>query len=348
MRICYINFTLSNPRDQITLRGLKENGVQVTELTDNSAGWRKYFNIAKKYRQHKKDYDLVMIGYTGSALVVFMRLITTQKIVYNALATFYDSMIVSRFGGSFFSFSAAWHFLIDFFAFRFATISFLECQSQKDLVVKVFKVKPSKISVQYVGTDDREFYFDPAVKKLDDFTVVFRGAFLPEAGADVVIRAAKELEGKGVNFRILGRGLLQKQMEALIAELKPTNLDFETAKLPIDELRRKMLECHISLGQLADHPRVHTTIPHKVFESMSMKLPYLTGENKGVMEVVHDGVECFTVPPGDHKALAQKIFELKNQQEKINQVAQNAYVLYKNEFTPKILAEKVLKRIATE
>lgn len=357
MRICYINFNLNNTRDQITLKGLKENGVAVKEISDNGRGWKKYLNIARAYRANEKECDVVMVGYAGSVLVIFMRLVSLfglvsfrpqKKIVYNALATFYDSMIVSRYGGRLFSVFSVWYYFVDFIAFRAATHSFLECQSQKDLVVRVFKINPRKISIQFVGTDDTQFYFEPSVPKLAMFTAVFRGAFLPEAGADVVVRAAKELECDNIQVRILGRGLLLKEIQALIAELQPKNLELITELLPIQDLRKKMLECHVSLGQLANHPRVHTTIPHKVFESMAMKLPYLTGRNVGVMEIIEEGKTCFTVPPGDYKALAQKIRELKTQSQKLAEVAEAGYQLYLREFTPKILARKVVTQIASQ
>lgn len=343
MKICYVSLKLDNPRDQITLRGLKEIGIEVIIIEVKEPGFKKYLTLAREFRSYKEKIDIVMIGYASSVLVIFMRLLTRKKIIYNALATFYDSMIVSRYGGKLLSISSGWYYFIDFLAFRLATHSFLECQAQKDLVVKVFKINPKKILVHFVGTDDTQFCFDPAVKKLDRFTVVFRGMFLPEAGADVAIRAAKELEQKDIQVRIIGRGLLSKEIGKLANELKPKNLELITTRLPIEALRQKMAECHLSLGQLANHPRVHTTIPHKVFESMAMKLPYLTGENKGVMEIIKNGETCFTVTPGDYHALARKILELKENPTELNRVAENAYQLYRREFTPKILAQKIIE-----
>jgi glycosyltransferase involved in cell wall biosynthesis len=345
MKICYVSFKLDNPRDQITLRGFEEIGVEVKVISDKTPGWKKYLNIAREYRAVQKECELIMIGYASSLLVIFMRLISSKRIVYNALATFYDSMIISRFGGSVLSLRAWWYYLIDFAAFRVADKISLECQAQKNLAVRVFGLNPRKISVHFVGTDDREFYFDSSIPKLKQFTVVFRGMFLPEAGADVAVRAAKELEDQNIQIRLIGRGLLLKEIEDLVKELKPKNLEFITAKLPIVELRKKMLECHISLGQLADHPRVHTTIPHKAFESMSMRLPYLTGTNKGVMEILEENKTCFTVPPGDYRALAHKIVELRDRPAELERVAANAWRLYHEEFTPKILAQKIIEKL---
>ncbi|MDO8231939.1 MAG: glycosyltransferase [bacterium] len=345
MKVCYINFSLNNPRDQITLTALRANAVSVTEISDNTPGLKKYLHIARLYREKGCDSDAVMVGYAGSVLVIFMRLMTRKKLFYNTLATFYDSMIISRMGGTLFSLQSLGYYLIDFAAFHLADRAFLECGAQKDMVVRMFRVKPSKISVHFVGTNDQEFYFDPTVPKLKQFTVVFRGMFLPEAGADVVIRAAKELEKENIRVRVIGRGLLLPEIERLAKELAPSNLDLIIERLPIEDLRRSMLECHLSLGQLADHPRVHTTVPHKVFESLSMKLPYLTGANKGVMEFLTDTETCFTVSPGDYRALAQKILELRDRSDVLGRVSESAYQLYQREFTHKILGKKILREL---
>ena len=341
MKICYVSFVLSKPRDQITLRGLRGNGVTVKEISCTGKGLNKYLKLIKEFHACEKEYDLVMVGYASSVLVSVLRFFTRKKIVYNALATFYDSMVISR--GK----SLILYWLIDALAFNLADQIFLECQAQKDLVVKIFKINHDKISVHFVGTDDKQFYFDPAVPKLKQFTVVFRGMFLPEAGADVVILAAKELETTDIRVRIIGRGFLKSEIEKMVEKLKPANLELITETLPIETLRNKMLECHLSLGQLAIHPRVHTTIPHKVFESMAMKLPYLTGDNKGIMEILYDGQTCFAVPSGDYRKLASKILELKDNQTELDSVAENAYQLYRREFTPRILAQKMLEEMGS-
>lgn len=342
MRICYINFSLDNARDQITLKSLRASGVIVTEISDKTPGLKKYFNILRHYRDKGRDSDVIMIGYAGSILVICLKLLTRKKVIYNTLATFFDSMIISRMGGNVFSLKSLWYYMVDFAAFHLADRSFLECEAQKSMVVKLFRVRSSKISVQFVGTNEEEFYFDASIPKREQFTVVFRGMFLPEAGVDIVIRAAKELEQEKVHVRVIGRGLLLPEIERLAKELSPSNLELITERLPIEELRRSMLECHLSLGQLADHPRVHTTVPHKVFESLNMKLPYLTGANRGVMEFLTDTETCFTVQPGNYRALAQKILELRDRPDVIACVSENAYQLYQREFARQVLGNKIL------
>ena len=345
MKIAYINISTNNPRDMITIRGLQENGVFVLEITDCTPGWKKFCHIGRRLLSERDNYDLIVVGYAGSILVPLARVISRKKVVYNALATFFDSMIVSRGKGKIFSIQTIRYYIIDYLAFHLAHKIFIECEAQKNLIKKIFHVNPHKISVQFVGTNELDFYLDPTVKKLDKFTVLFRGKFLPEAGADVVLKAAKLLEGTNIDFRIIGNGLLEKEIRQLSDQLKCTNIELITKYLAVEKLREKMLECHLSLGQMADHSRVHTTIPHKAFESLIIKLPYLTGRNQGVLEILKEEETCLCVRPGDHEDLAEKILALKNQPELLEKIASAGFKLYQDYFTTKKLGEKVLKEL---
>ena len=157
-----------------------------------------------------------------------------------------------------------------------------------------------------------------------------------------MIEAAKILEDQNVKFLVIGHGFLYKKVNALMAELSPKNLEMQNQRLSIKELRELMLSCHISLGQLADHPRLDRTLPCKLFESLAMKLPYLTGRNKAALELLTENETCACANPGDASDLAQKILSLKNDPVQLNAIGQNAYELYKNKLTSRRLAEEVM------
>lgn len=347
MRILYINIHRGNARDITTIRGLRENSVEVTELTDNTAGWKKFYGITKKYYRQGRGVDLIIIGYTGAIFVPLLRLISGKKVIYNALAPLSDGMITSRDGGKKFTLRFFKYWLIDWLAFHLAHKTIVESEAQKKFVAKTFFLKPEKIVVNYTGVDDHSFFFDLQIKKLEIFTAVFRGKFLPEAGVDVLIRAAKELERHNIKVRIIGHGLLEKEIRALIAELRPTNLELITERLPITVLRQKMQECYLSIGQVANHPRLERTIPHKVFESLALKLPYLTSRQPAILELLTEDKNCFCVRPGSWQELSDKILELKNQPALLEMVAKNGFVLYQETFTSKILGRKLRARITT-
>ena len=108
-----------------------------------------------------------------------------------------------------------------------------------------------------------------------------------------------------------------------------------------------MQKCHVSLGQLSDHPRLSRTLPHKAYESLAMKLPYLTAENAGVLELVNPGESCFVCRPADAESLAGKILWMRDNHEATEKVAEQGYKLYVNELKSDILVKELMKNILT-
>jgi len=345
MNIGYVNINSGNPRDTTTIRGLRENGVVVTEITDNTSGWKKFIRITQKIRGGENDFDLVIVGYTGGILVPWLWLTERRPIVYNALASFFESMIISRKVGRKFSFSGFKYWIIDWLAFSLSKSILVESEHQKNYIHKTFHTSSDKIVVHLTGVDNSSFYFDPSVKKLKQFTVLFRGKFLPEAGVDIVLRAAKMLEGKDIGFRILGHGLLEEEARWLIGDLELKNVELITEYLPLNKLREKMLECHLSLGQMANHPRLQNTIPHKAFESLAMKLPYLTGRQPAILEILKEDGTCFCCQPGNSEDLTAKILELKEKPEDLEKIKERGFNLFQKTLTTKAMGQELIKRI---
>ncbi len=343
MRICYLNLTKGMPpRDSVYLGGLKENGVEVVECYDSSPSWKKFWNLFKKHRAVAGNYDLLWVGYTAHIIVPFARLISRKKVIFNALASLYEGIIVSRGQGSPFSPRGIYCWLADFLVFHCASLSLVESDEQKKYIARKFFVNEKKLLRAWTGVDDSIFFYDPAIKKLPIFTVLFRGGFLPESGIERALEAAKILENEDINFRIIGWGMLEGRVEEMIKKLELKNVEWVRKKLPLEELRVKMQECHLSLGQLSNHDRLNRTIPHKAFESIAMKIPYLTARNKGILELLKENETCFCCNPADAEDLAQKILELKNKPEFRRRITEGAYQLYLRELTSKILAKKVL------
>lgn len=343
MTFLYVNVTKEIlPRDKVYLDGLRKNGIEIKEYTDNSGALKKFWEIFKKHRAIRGNYDLMWVGYTAHILVPFARLISRKKIIFNALGSLYEGIIVSRGQGTPLSFRGIYCWLVDFLAFHYASLSLVESNEQKKYIARKFLVNEKKLLRAWTGADDSIFFYNPAIKKLPIFTVLFRGRFLPESGIEYALEAAKILENENINFRIIGWGMLERKVEEMIKKLGLKNVERMRNKLPWEELRVKMQECHLSLGQLSNHDRLNRTIPHKAFESIAMKIPYLTARNRGILELLTEDQTCFCCNPADAKDLAQKILELKNKPESRRQAVGNAYQLYLRELTPKILAKKVL------
>jgi glycosyltransferase involved in cell wall biosynthesis len=347
MRICYLNITDNiPPRDAVYIRGLKENGVEIIEIMDSSRLAKKFYNIFKKHHLLAGNYDILWVGYTAHILVPFAWLISRKKIIFNALSSLHEGIIISRRKAGRFSFLALYCWLIDFLAFHLATLSLVESYEQKNYLMRMFYLKENKLLRVWTSADNSKFFYDPKINKLPVFTVLFRGGFLPESGVEITLKTAKLLENNNINFRVIGSG--QKNENVFEMEMKKmglNNMEIIRKKIPCNKLNIIMQECHLSLGQLANHDRLIRTIPHKAFESMSMKIPYLTARNKGVLELLKDNETCFCCNPGDPEDLAKKILELANNYSMAQKVAENAFNLFQKELTPNVLAKQITEAI---
>jgi len=342
MKICF--FGIYNPnysRNKIIISGLKGNGVELIECRTDKKGLFKYFDLVKKHWRLRKEYDIMIVSYPGFQSVILAKFLTRKPIIFDALCTMYEGVILSRGQSGMLGIKSLYIKFVDWLAVKCADVVLVESENQKIYFEKIFG-KSSKYKVIYTGADDGVFYKDDRVIKKEKFTVVFRGKFLPEAGVQYVIDTAKILEAKQVDFVIIGNGFMQDEIKAQIGAYKLANLQLISENLSYDELRIKMLECHISLGQLADHERLERTIPHKCFETLAMGLPYVTAKTSAVAEILTDGENCLFVNPADPKDLAEKILMLKNNSDLMKKIGDNGYELYKQKFTPKMLAKDIL------
>ncbi len=342
MRFYYIQTKHNYAPDKRLIDGLRQNGHNVTAVSETNIGIKKYFSLARQFVANREPCDAIIIGYTLPHFIPLIRLLTTKKIVFNAVASQYEANVISRNTyGSHPLMTFKW-WIVDFISFHLSSKILLESTAQTDFVHNLFGVPRRKLMRSWVSVDEDIFFRDSSIKKYSEFTVLFRGRFLPESGIDTIIKAAKILEDRGVNFLIVGHGFLYKTVNKLMEDLHPQNITKIEEFVPYDELREKMLACHLSLGQLANHPRLTRTLPFKLYESLALGLPYLTGKSAGVLELVKDGETCITVEPENPTELAEKILFLKNNPDILTKIGEQGYALYQKQLTSKKLAEEFI------
>ncbi len=340
MKFYYISTNNSYPQNRHLIDGLIENGHEVFEVEETSQGISKYIKIIKDFWPQRNFYNVVIVGFASPHFVPIIRLIFLKKIIYNASFSQYEANVISRGIDK----KVIW-WIKDFISFLLSSKVLLESNSQIEYIHKLFLIPRKKLIRAWAGVNKKEFFTDNSIQKNKKFTVLFRGRFLPESGILTVVRAAKLLEKKDVDFLVIGVGFLHKEYNELMNKLKPSNFTLLTEKFPYKELREKMLSCHISLGQLADHPRLLRTLPCKLFESLALGLPYLSGRNVGALELLKEGETCLAVEPGNPDDLADKILSLKNNPELLKKIATQGHRLYKEKLTSKQLAKDFLNNL---
>lgn len=347
MKILYLGFAREYASvDAVYVRGLRENGAETFYYSlYNIFGFKRYQLIIRYYFKHRKEIDIIFAGYESPQIVVFLSFFCRKKIIYNAFCSVYERLIVSRKLAKKISFKSIYYWLLDFLACHLAYVTMLETERQVQYFEKLFKVSAKKLYRALIGVDDKKFFYNPQIKKFERFTVLFRGRLLPEAGGDLVVRAAKILERELIDFLMLANGMELGSVQKIVSELCPKNLKLVTEYLPDEKLLEIMQKSHLSLGQLSDHPRLQRTIPHKAYESLALCLPYLTARNPGVMELFKEGETCLAFAPNNPKDLADKILWAYEHQEELKKISENGYALFQNDLTSKKLVEKLLQNL---
>jgi len=346
VKILYFSFSsLDISSNVVYIQGLRKNGVEVVEFHTKPVGIRKYREILSFYFKNRKNADFLMVGYHSPQIVMILKLFSRKAIVYNALCSVWERMVLSRSLIPRFSIKSLYYWLLDFFATQFSRLVMVETENQLKFFQKYFFLPKNKLFRALTGADETKFFYDPAIQKFPEFTVVFRGRLLPEAGAELIIPAAKQLEDKGVKFLMLASGYDLPKILKTIEEQKPKNLQLISDFLPIEELRKRMLASHLSLGQLSAHPRLERTIPHKAYDSLATKIPYLTARSAGIMELLTEGETCLAFNPGDAGDLAAKILWARDHREEIKEIGEKGWQLFQRELTAKHLAKNFLEEL---
>lgn len=348
--ICYFGiFDPSSSRNAVYIRGLRERGFNVIVCNDDTTGLLKYLNIIKKFMRMRKGVDVIIVGYSGHIIVPLAKILswmTIQKpVIFDALCSFYESNILSRDAFKKIPFREFLCHFIDYIANMSADLILLETSAQKKYYVNTLRVAPEKCLVMYTGVDDSIFYEDKTIKKLDIFTAVFRGKINNESGVLHIIDAAEKLAPYNINIRIIGFGwgMIAQEVYKKIKEYPYKNLEFINSFLEDTELRKKVLECHVSLGQFACHERLARTIPHKAFEALSMGLPYITAHSVALEEIFIDGDICFMLRCGDAEGIAQVIKEMASRDMK--DISYKMREEYKKRYTPVKIVKPLVEYI---
>lgn len=346
MKVCY--FGIYNPnyaRNRQFIKGLRENGVEVIECRVEPTEKYKYWQLFRKHRQIQ-NYDLMIVGFRGQAVMPLAKLICRRPIVFDALTSLYDSNIVDRKSYPRYSLSAFKYWFLDWLSCRLADIVLFESNNSIKYFVKTFKIKKEKFKRMFIGSDDTLFYPRNYKKNIDQFLVHFHGRYVPQQGVEYIIKAAKILEGKNIKFNLIGNGPTYKMAISLSRELNTKNINFIDF-MPPKELVKYMARADVCLGIFSKAPRAERPISIKIYETIAMKKALITANTPAIREILKDREDCLLCDIADSHDLAKKILELKNNPELRNKIAENGYKLFREKMTPKILGRE-LKDILEE
>lgn len=348
MTICYFGIYNTNyTRNRVNITGLRENGVGVIECNVQTRGLKKHWDLFWKHWPLRGKYDLMIVGFNGHAVVPIAWLVTRfprKKLIFDEFISTYDSNIFDRKKHSPHSFKALKYWLLDWLTSNLADLVLMDAEAHAEYISKTFHVQRGRVKGLLVGCPDDIMYPRPQNKTESDFVVHFHGTYIPLQGIPYIIRAAKILDGKGVKFNIVGKLSTYTESIDLAKQLDVKNVRFYDY-MPYDKLAEFMANADLCLGAFGDTEKAKRMGIFKIIEAMAMKKPFITGDTVAMREFLTDRKDVLFCKIADSQDLADKIMELKNDENLRNKIAENGYKLYKERFTPKAVGKSLLAMI---
>lgn len=178
-------------------------------------------------------------------------------------------------------------------------------------------VDSARVSIIPNGVDP-DFYYpsdEPApvaaMAEGGKFIAGYLGNFGAGQRLATVVRAAAIVAERapGIRFVLVGDGPDRANIEALVAELKLTNISIH-APITKDQTRAFHNACDVSLVPLAPLPVFQETIPSKIFEIMACERPVLASLGGEAARIVQESGGGTVVEPGDPEAMADGVLRL--------------------------------------
>ena len=342
MNICYFGmYDPDYPRNRVMLRGLQENGHQVLECQSRAKGFKKYQELYKKHRKLKNQYDVVIVGFPGQTIVPFAKFLTSKKIIFDAFSSHYGGYIIDRGYHSKLSLHAIYYWFIDWLSCMLADEVLLDTKAHIDYFCSTLKFSKSFFKRVFVSSDDKVFY-PRETQKSDKFIVYFHGTYIPLQGIEYIVRSAKILEShQDIKFNLIGKGQTYSKVQNLAKKLKVNNIKF-IDPVKYEELPNYISQADIVLGIFGKTKKASIVIPNKVYEALAMRKPVITQESPAIKELLTDRENVLLCRPADAQDLADKILELKDNQDLRKGIAENGYQLFKDKLKAGILVKDLL------
>jgi len=352
--ICF--FGIYNPdysRNLVLTKGFQANGFTVLNCRVDPKrypGLIKYWQLFKIWRNLEVKPDLVLVAWPGHSLGWFARLLFPRPlIIFDAFTSLFDSNVIDRQLYSRYSWRAFRDYWLDWFSLHLADVIITDTLENAKYLAKQFNISIKKINRIFVGTSIVP-NVSPVILAKDKktFSVHFHGTFIPLQGIEWIIRSAKLLEKEpDLKFRIIGSGQESAKITALVADLRPTNIEF-LPRQSFAELVEKITEADLVLGIFGTSDKASRVIPNKVFEGLALAKPVLTADTPAVRELLTDHENVLFSKTGDSVDLATKILALKNNLPEQEQLIAGAKYLVQSKLNPQQLVAEFLAKIENE
>lgn len=349
-RICYFGaFDPHYPRNQILRHGLALQGMEVVAVNAPRGWptWRKLPFLAKAFlgsREARGCRAVVLAEFGQSLAGLAWALARARRVplVVDFFTSMYETVVHDRQQASERSLKARRTYLIDKVALQLADAVLVDTQANADYAVQMFGLAPDKATVVPVGAFDEWFHPQVApANSHEGLLVQFFGTYIPLHGVETILRAAERLRGwKDLHFELLGRGQMYPRMRALADNLDLPNVTF-SQPVPPPDLPGRVAAADICLGIFGATDKAQRVIPNKLYQSLAMRKPVVSGDTSALREAFEPGVHLSAVPMADPAALTEAIRQLADDAPKREALAEAGYRRMREAFTPEALGARL-------
>lgn len=370
IRVCYFGTYRSEySRNRIMIEGLRRNGVDVIEchyqlwhgiedrLKAASGYWlhprfilrtaRAYLNLIIRFLKIR-DIDIVMIGYPGLPDVLLARILTwvrRKPLVWDIFMSVY--LVGEERGPNTFN------RITREFIHKLERIS---CSLPDRLIIDTrqyiqwfhdhYEIHEERFRLVPTGADNR--YFKPIPSDHGDqdvYYVTYHGTFIPNHGIPYIIEAAKLLtDHPNIHFELIGDGPAYNEARRLANSHNLENITFYGWLLR-DELIPTLAKSDLILGAFGTTPQSIMTIQNKIFESLAMAKPTITGDSEVVREVFEHGTHIYLCEREDPQALAEAIKTVVFDRELCKKLSNNGYQIFMEKYTLDMIGSQCLDHL---
>ena len=300
-----------------------------------------YLRLIIKYFQIK-GHDVVIVGYNGyfdMPLAKLLAKLRRKPLIFTPVFPLYETLVEDRKYVAKSSLKAKIIHKIDEIGCRLADLIIIETDEYLNYYHEEFAVPKEKFFKIPLGADEATFFPRKTPKVSSEHVkVLFYGKFIPLQGIQYIIEAAKLLESDtNVEFEIIGSGQLSEEIRTLAKKLEIKNVSFiewvDYEKLPLH-----IHNADICLGIFGDTPKSMRGIPIKVYETLAMKKPVITGDSPAAREVFSNKSNAILCEMANAKALAESILLLKQDKDLRDKIAKEGHKLYHDLFSSERIA----------
>lgn len=366
MRVCYFGtYDPEYPRNRTLVAGLRLAGAEVVtcnaplwgatpeRIARVQGGWKspRFLLCALQswasliaHHRHVGDYDAMMIGYTGHLDVFLGRPLARRvgaPVALDIMVSLYNSIVYERELAAPGSLKARFVRWVEATACRLADAPFIDTEANARFLEGLHELPAGSIGSLYLGADDEIFY--PRPRRGDErFVVQYVGKYNPVHGVNTIVQAAHRLAGEtGIHFELVGSGQHETQVRALVAELGLSNVQFHTEWIDLPDLPETFARADVCLGAFGTTAQAERAISHKVFMSLAMGKPVISGDSPAIREILEPGRHALLSPNGDDRALAEAILTLYHDREQCRAMGQAGLALFRARFTRQAIGQQL-------